>query len=211
MATLRKATLAMALLLGTLSTNIFASECATCKGSWKAGGGAYISLRTGEQFGSGEGYSNWGASLSPSIENFISNGLAIGVAGLISQDHKGTNTNYENISNYGFQLSIARYFAIGGGGVTDATSFLYTKLGAGIFAYKRQRKLTIWDEYMGYYDSYKDEKSDVTTFFDGQFGIMPMISRSVGLEIGSRIMFSNLDGYTGIVFQFGAGIAVFAL
>ena len=205
----RRLILALAGILTALSTNVFASECATCKGSWKAGGGLYFILRKGEQYDPGSGYSNWGASFTPNVEKFVSNGFSIGSEILFTYDHAGSKYYYTREVNYGIIPTLSGYFPLGGGERTNAGSFFLIKIGAGfVSTYIKHKGYSGYDWYYGYGSS---SSTTTSTVVAGQFGIMPMLSRSVGLEVGTHIVYTSTEGRYGLVFQFGVGFSMFAL
>lgn len=208
MSSLMRMILVAAALTAISSTNVLASECATCKGSWKAGGGISVIVRKGERYDPGVGYSNWGATFTPNFETFVSNGLAIGAEVVTSYNHAGSKYHYTRQVDYGIIPMLSGYFTLGGSEREYAGSFFYVKFGAGFMSsYVKRKGWYYWPD--GYYNTFSSTAT--TAVAAGQFGVMPMLSRSIGLEVGTLVLYSSTEGRYGLVYQFGAGFSVFAL
>jgi hypothetical protein len=209
MSSLRRMILVAAAVTTALSANLLASDCATCKGSWKAGGGMFVTLRTGEYYESGDGFTNWSMSVTPNAEKFFGDGTSFGGEFIFTRDYEGTKRLNFTYTAMGLMPFISHYVALGGKARTESSSFFFVKFGPGYLKNWYRGKYTFFD------GEYTSTSSWHSWFIGGQIGVMPMLSKSVGLEVGALAIhqFLKAGGETvdGTVFQFGAGITVFAM
>jgi hypothetical protein len=147
------------LLFTSLPSQLSAAECATCKGSYQFGGGAFVILRRGEVYDGSEYKKNWGMILNPSFAKFDSDGISLGGDFIYSYDFVGTKGDNRSYRALGFAPTIGYYVPLGGVDRQDASTLLFFKIGVGLKM--NWYKYTRFDYYSGHTDNGSYSKHEV--------------------------------------------------
>jgi hypothetical protein len=192
MRSLQRMILVLAVSITALSANVFASECATCKGSWKAGGGAFFAESIG---GKNSGFSQ--ISIVVGSEYMFRNGKSLSIELLYShEDNIGKRYGYA-VNSRGILGSIGFYKTLGSRVNSPSRNFFYSKFGAGFAKTTFENTLPEYSEF----------SSSSAIIADLRVGILTMFSSHVGLDTAfdsQRLFVRNSSDRTAL--QLGVSI-----
>ncbi len=178
---------AMILLVVLLTaTTAGAADSPISEGAKIVGGGLSFSVYSGDLY---RYQPDFAMTISPAYDVFISDGTFVG--SIIDVTYEGGGSGFATV---GLGLEVGYYFGADKSVARGAKGLTYPYLSA--FGLVRAAG-----------SSYSGAAKGFGLGVQG--GVVPMLSNTVGLDVGARIQYDRIEGINGLMFHVGAGIKAF--